>query len=414
MAHLVTGKRQTPENPAPSYQPYKLARTGDAGFHSNAPNPTNGHLYPPLPPLQTTFNVNLPPLTPDGVKALQERVTQLESQVSSLKAMFDRSSNSGHKSLPPPDQDAMLKELATVSASLLEAVPKPKPFSAFTAIANQPLPRIIPPTIPVPNPATQPVMATAPAPVPSSQPQVFIPPTQPVMTTANDPSLLPPQKTDFEKGNEFLAQKEYKKAITHYLKALAAKPSKASVLFNLGQCYRNTKEFPKAIDYYSKILLSENLYISARIKIASCYYDKEEYQQAIEILSKVQVRESDKKYDEFHAVFGDCHKLLQNPSKATEHYKKVSQNHTSFARIQWFLGYFHMNEPQTAIGFFREAIIFAGSDQTTLGHAHFSLGTIHLGQKDYTKARTHFTLVPKGHEKFDEAQEHLKQCNNNL
>jgi tetratricopeptide (TPR) repeat protein len=410
MSLPVTGKR-TSENPDPSTQPYKVARTGTEGFHSSGPNQINGHLYTPLPSFQATFNgvfsASSAPLhtpTPEEFYALQGRVIQLEHQVSSLEMKLDRSSNSEARPLLPPDKETMFSQLATVSSKQQQIATKPTAFAAFS---HQP------PTIPPPKPRivsspTQHVMPTAFTPVSSSQAQIVIPPTQPVMTTANDPSLLPPQETDFEKGNEFFAQKEYKKAIEHYFKALETKSSKSSVFFNLGQCYRNTKEIPKAIDFYSRILMSENLYIPARIKIALCYFEQEEYKQAIEILSKIHVPESDKKYDHFHALFGDCHNLLQNSSKAIEHYKKVSQNHTSFGNIQYCLGYYHLNEPQTGIGFFKDAIIFAGSDQRIVGCAHFWLGTIYLGQKDYAKARTHFTLVPKDHGQFDEAQEHLK------
>ncbi len=243
-------------------------------------------------------------------------------------------------------------------------------------------------------------------------PQSLPPPAQPDMSASNDPSLLLSLKTHFEKGNEFFAQKEYKKAIELYLKTLEFEPRNSFALFNLGRCYRNTKEFPKAIDCFSKVLQPNNMYIPAQIEIARCHFNQKEYKQAIEILTKIQLQESDNHYEAIHVEFGDCHRLLKEPSIAIEHYKKVTQNSTLFGPVQRSLGlcYCVKNELQTAIGFFREAIIFAGSNEYELGNAHFHLGHIYLEQKDESKAIMHFKLVPKGHQRFGKAQEHLKEC----
>lgn len=424
MSHLsVAGKRPTPESPDPSTQLNKIAKVGTEGFHSIAPNQTNGRSYA-LPPLQE-FNAHRaspaprlfiahPPasvtssssVSPEEFYALKERVTQLESQFSLLETLVDRSFNNGSQSLPPHDQQNTLTHLAALASDQAPIVTPQAQQVMTTASATVSSSQTQ--TIATP---TQPVTPTTSAPVSSNQPQSLPPPIQQVMPTANDPSLLPAQKTDFEKGSGFFAQKEFKKAIEHYLKALEAEPSNSSILFNLGQCYRNTKEFQRAIDCFRKIPQSKHVYISAQIGIARCRFNQKEYKLAIEILTKIQLQESDNNYDALHVEFGDNHRQLQDPSKAIEHYKKVTQNSVLFACVQNSLGlcYGKKNELQTAIGFFREAIIFAGSDQTVLGNAHFNLGAIYLKQKDDSKAIIHFKLVPKGHAKFKKAQEHLKQ-----
>jgi tetratricopeptide (TPR) repeat protein len=74
----------------------------------------------------------------------------------------------------------------------------------------------------------------------------------------------------FEKGNEFYNNKNYKDAITTYLKSAEIKENEAASLYNAAVCYIKLKEYEKAIPLLKKslILKSDNKYF---FNLAYCY-----------------------------------------------------------------------------------------------------------------------------------------------
>ena len=247
MSHLtITRKRLTPENADPSTQLNKIAKVGTGGFHSNAPNQSNGHSYAlsqfqefnphrastdprffiPHPPASVTSSSSV---SQEEFYTLKERVTQLESQFSLLETLVDRSFNNGSQSLPPHDQQNTLTHLAALASD----------------------------QAPIVTPQAQQVMPTTSAPVSSSQTQNHC---YPYSTSSHDspcsnqsrpqpPALSHPispnpflplfnklcpqpmillfcrlRKQTLKREMNFLPKKDYKKAIEHNLKAHGGQP----------------------------------------------------------------------------------------------------------------------------------------------------------------------------------------------
>lgn len=88
------------------------------------------------------------------------------------------------------------------------------------------------------------------------------------------------------------AQREYKKAIYRFQRALESKPDMKEALNNLGYCYRKIGEFENSLKAYTRAIAFDKDFAQAREYLGETYLAMDSLDQALEQLDYLKKLES--------------------------------------------------------------------------------------------------------------------------
>ena len=86
----------------------------------------------------------------------------------------------------------------------------------------------------------------------------------------------------FQKGNNALLTKKYKKAISYYKKTIELRPNDAHAYNNMGNAYKEIGDFDRAIECYDSAISLKPDYASAHYNLGIVYQKKDEFSTALE------------------------------------------------------------------------------------------------------------------------------------
>jgi tetratricopeptide (TPR) repeat protein len=90
----------------------------------------------------------------------------------------------------------------------------------------------------------------------------------------------------FQKGNNALLTKKYKKAIFYYRKTIELRPNDAHAYNNLGNAYNESENYSKAIDCYSEAIQIKPDYASAYYNMGIVYQRNNDFDTALDSYKK--------------------------------------------------------------------------------------------------------------------------------
>ena len=90
----------------------------------------------------------------------------------------------------------------------------------------------------------------------------------------------------FQKGNNALLTKNYKKAIVYYIKTIELRPNDAHAYNNLGNAYKENGNYSKAIDCYHNAIKIKPDYASAYYNIGIVHQRNNDFNTALDSYKK--------------------------------------------------------------------------------------------------------------------------------
>ncbi|MFC1586698.1 surface lipoprotein assembly modifier [Planctomycetota bacterium] len=88
---------------------------------------------------------------------------------------------------------------------------------------------------------------------------------------------FPEEPTDFERGKQYLSDKEYEKAYDFFRQAHQENPTDPDVNFLLGRAAKETKRYEEAVQAFEVVLAAKPKHNRAKLELAECYYHLKSY-----------------------------------------------------------------------------------------------------------------------------------------
>lgn len=172
----------------------------------------------------------------------------------------------------------------------------------------------------------------------------------------------------FAEGNDAYNEKEDKKAIEAYKKAIELNPEHAIAYNNMGVAYRNIKEYSRSIEAYQKAIKLKPDYADAYQNMGNTYRDMKEYSSAIEAYKNM----------------GNAYRKQKEYSKAIDAYNKAIELNPDYADAYYNMGivYRKQNKYSSAIEAYQKAIEL----NPDYANAYKNMGRAYSDIKEYSSA----------------------------
>ena len=170
--------------------------------------------------------------------------------------------------------------------------------------------------------------------------------------------------TYYNKGETYLENKEYHKAVAAYKNAIALSPDYTAAWYELGVALRRTKEFGEAAETLRQAIKLKPRSPKAWYELGVAYRQKGEYDRAVAALQKaIELKPLSAKS---HCELGRAFVLKKDNNRAIENFRKAIEMMPEYEAAWYKLGqtYDRTKEYGEAVTAFEKALALAPADES--------------------------------------------------
>ncbi len=190
-----------------------------------------------------------------------------------------------------------------------------------------------------------------------------------------------------QRASESVGQKEYKKAIDFYKKALPFEPKNKKIYFNLGVVYLHLEEFYNAIESFQNAIALDENYISAYSNLAIGYKKIKEYHKTIKCLKRALELSQSEDVDIYYNL-GNTLSSIEEYDEAIKYFDKVIALEPTYYKAYHGKGlvYNHLMVYDKAYQYFKKTLEYKSDYPDSI----FAISLIELRNGDYLNGWQHY------------------------